>query len=301
MNERLYARLVSWLGDDPVVVASVIDSRGATPRKAGSKMLISAHSTAFSIGGGLAEARVIAAARALLASGDPVAMPLTIDLGGGSDAVGICGGSMQLALRRWAGSDDRARAQQIANALHSGHRVGLSAAELGSSDAGATLAPDDRLLIIGAGHCALALYTLALTLDFDLWAFAETADGFAGNGFAKATQLHGDYQQLNRAFATDRPVYVVLLNRAFPQDVAALAALSQQQPRFIGMMGSPRRIHEVQQTLRRQGLPVPLLHAPIGIELGAETPEEIAVSILAQLIQQRRQPPASSARLHGGK
>jgi xanthine dehydrogenase accessory factor len=301
MNEQLYARLVSWLGDDPVVVASVIDSRGATPRKAGSKMLISAHSTAFSIGGGLAEARVIAAARTLLHSNGPVAMALTIDLGGGSDAAGICGGSMQLALRRWAGDDDLARAEQIANALHSGRRVAVSAAELGSTGAGATLAPDDRLLIVGAGHCALAVYTLALTLDFDLWAFAETADGFADNGFANATQLHGDYQQLKRAFATDRPVYVVLLNRAFPQDVAALAALSQQQPRFIGMMGSQRRIHEVQQALRRQGLPAPLLHAPIGIELGAETPEEIAVSILAQIIQQRRQSPAASGLLFCGK
>lgn len=286
MNERFYARLVDCLGREAVIVASVITSRGATPRKAGSKMLIGALHTEFSVGGGLAEARVIEAARALLRRGE-LAAPLTIELDGGADAAGVCGGSMQLSLRRWQGESDVARARLIAGQLQAGHRVTLTADELGSADQGEVLEPDDRLLIVGGGHCALALYQAALTLDFDLWLFAESVASFADTAFAAATQLHGDYQQLKRAFATDRRVYVVLLNRSFPNDVATLAVLGQQQAAFIGMMGSQRRIHEVRQALNRQGLPVPELQAPVGIDIDAETPEEIAVSILAQLIQQR--------------
>ena len=94
MDERLYAQLAARLAHEAVVVATVVETAGATPRKRGARMLVGADTTAFSIGGGLAEARTIAAARALLGHADATAA-LVIDLGGGPGAavaeVEVCG------------------------------------------------------------------------------------------------------------------------------------------------------------------------------------------------------------------
>uniref|UniRef100_UPI0021475E41 XdhC family protein n=1 Tax=Tahibacter caeni TaxID=1453545 RepID=UPI0021475E41 len=95
MDEALFAQLAARLAREAVVVASVVETVGATPRKRGARMLVGADTTAFSIGGGLAEARAIGAARALLAGGDAAAT-IEIDLGGGPGAAGICGGRMRL-------------------------------------------------------------------------------------------------------------------------------------------------------------------------------------------------------------
>ena len=91
--------------------------------------------------------------------------------------------------------------------------------------------------------------SLARFLDFDLWVFDERADCFAAGQYADATRLSGDYAQLARALDTGRDVYAVLLNRDFPSDVATLRALADRPPRFLGMMGSRKRIGEVLSAL----------------------------------------------------
>ncbi len=222
MDERLFARLHALLAaGTPVVLASVMDTRGATPRKGGSRMLVTAQRSEFSVGGGEAEACVIAAARALLDAGTS-RDTVDIDLTGRPGAAGVCGGTMQVAVRRWHGHGDRARAQAIADALAAGHTVELELTDLGT-DAGTQLAvPNARLLIAGAGHCGLALYDLARHLDFDLWVFDPRTDCFAEGQFADATRLSGHYRELARALDTPREVYAVLLNRDFAADVATL-------------------------------------------------------------------------------
>ena len=90
------------------------------------------------------------------------------------------------------------------------------------------------------------------------------------------------------ALDCERPVYAVLLNRDYPSDIATLAVLCQRPPRFVGMMGSQRRIAEVARALPALRERLPGLQAPVGLAIGAETPHEIAVSILAQLVAERR-------------
>jgi xanthine dehydrogenase accessory factor len=301
LNERLFTRLADLLDRGPVVLASVLDTRGATPRKGGSRMLVTGDRIEFSVGGGEAEARVVEAARALLAAAPATARSfarsdgalagapiLSIDLSGRPGAAGVCGGLMHLALRRWHGSDDQARAAQIAQALRAGRSIALDGSDLGAAGAAETLRPNARLLIVGGGHCALALYDLAVHLDFDLWVFDPRPECFAAGQFAGAQTASGAFEHLQRALDTERDVYAILLNRDFPSDVATLKVLAARPPRFIGMMGSRKRIGEVLNALPEQRECLHTLHAPVGLELDAQTPHEIAVSILAQLIQQRR-------------
>jgi xanthine dehydrogenase accessory factor len=283
MDERLFAQLAQRLRHEPVVVVTVVETLGATPRKHGARMLVGEHDTAFSIGGGLAEARTIVAARALLATGSSTAEDFAIDLGGGAGAAGICGGRMQLALRRWSGAADRATAENAAAKLAVGHRVALAA-----PDDAVPLLPNPRLLVVGAGHCGAALCEAARLLDFDIAVFDTRADCFAGDAFAGASTHHGDYAQLGVALDTPREVYAVLLNRDFAADIASLRELCRRPPAFLGMMGSRRRIREVLDALPDQADALARLQAPVGLDIAAETPQEIAVSILAQLVQIRR-------------
>jgi xanthine dehydrogenase accessory factor len=287
VNEALFARLDAWLARGPVVLASVMETRGATPRKVGSRMLIARQRCFGSVGGGLAEARVIEAARDLLdRRGDRT--DVEIDLSGRPGAAGICGGHMRVCLRRWQGPLDRARAADVQRCLTAGEEVQLGAADLGCAsgdDQRAT--PDIRLLIIGGGHCGLALHDLARWLDFDLWVYDEREDVLPA--FRAARQLAGDATQLLQALDTRRRVFAVCLTRDFHADLAALRVLSQRPPAFVAMMGSQRRIAQVRAALAEQADALGHLQAPVGFDIDAQTPHEIAISILAQLIQRRRQ------------
>lgn len=283
MNQRLFQTLADWLHDGPVVLASVIQTRGATPRKRGSRMLISAEQCAFSIGGGLAEARVIEAARQLL-NAQCDGADVAIDLSGRPGAAGICGGQMKLALKRWQSPADAELAQQIATELAQGKSCILSA-ERQHSDLPATLQPHPRLLIVGAGHCAAALCEIARALDFDIWVYDSRDAWLQDAAFARVNCLRGSADALRVAFETERSVLVVLLNRDFSSDIAALSVIADLRTTYLGMMGSHKRIAQVLTALPQHPDLAQRLSAPIGIEIGAETPHEIAISILAELIR----------------
>lgn len=285
MDERIFARLATLLADAPAVLASVQATRGATPRKGGSRMLVTRELADFSVGGGLAEARVVAAARALL-DGDDVRAEVVIDLTGRPGAAGVCGGTMRIALKRW-GTDDRAHAVEISEQLSNGQRVRVAAADLGV-DVDQTLLPDARLLIVGGGHCGLALYELARHLDFDLCVFDARPEFCTAEQYPDARRFSGDYSQLAATLAGTRETYAVLLNRDYLSDVESLRVLCRTPPAFLGMMGSAKRIAEVRAAVPEHAETLAALHAPVGLEIGAETPQEIAVSILAQVIQARR-------------
>ena len=287
MNERLFARLADWVQIEPVVLASVFATRGATPRKAGARMLISATRTEFSIGGGLAEARVIAAARDLLDRGGRDGR-VQIDLTGGADSAGVCGGRMELALRRWDGESDAQRARFVESTLASGTAAELDDGDIGAPGAATTVEPDPRLLIVGGGHCGLALYEMARSLDFDLWVYDPRAEHADPAQYPQAQALTGDFAKLKDALDTRRALYAVLLNRDYVSDVATLRVLAGAQFAFLGMMGSRKRIAEVMAALSaEQAQQLAALQAPVGLPIGAQTPHEIAVSVLAHLIQVR--------------
>lgn len=284
MDERLFTCLAARLEHEAVVLATVHRARGATPRRVGSRMLIAADWCAFSVGGGQAEARVIATARTLLTNAQDET-DLAIDLSGRAGAAGVCGGHMQVRLQRWHGAADCARAQALCAALRRGETLDWQPApDLPPQ----RLRPQARLLIVGAGHCGLALHEAAQALGFEIWVQDARAECFADGRFAGATVLCGEPTVLAQALDTAREVYAVLLNRDYASDVAALEVLCRRPPCFLGMMGSARRIAAVRAALPQYAAPLQWLRAPIGLDIDAQTPEEIAVSILAQLVQARR-------------
>lgn len=288
MNERLFARLAERLAVAPAVLASVIATRGATPRKTGARMLVSALGTDFTIGGGLAEARVIAAATTLLGATTRSAS-VAIDLTGGADAAGVCGGRMEIALRRWD-MDDRPRAAAIAAALTAGEPFELGGDDVGDGRGAVRIEPDARLVIVGGGHCGLALYEMARLLDLELWVYDARPEFANATNFPDATTLSGTLDALRAALDTRRDLYIVLLNRDFASDVATLRVIAGHRCAFLGMMGSARRIRQVLDALSpEQSQQLSQLQAPVGVPIGAQTPHEIAVSVLAHLIQARAQ------------
>jgi xanthine dehydrogenase accessory factor len=288
VSERLFARLAARLAaGETVVAAHVLDTRGAVPRRRGAAMLVGADGGDGSVGGGEAEARVVAAARALL-HGDFDRACVDIDLSGRPGAAGVCGGWMRVALRRWQPPADTTRAAGLAVRLAVGDCVDLDADDLGAAPPTPwRVLPDARLLIVGAGHCGQALHRLARELDFDVWVHDARAACFAQCDFAGATVLCGDASRLVEALDTERPVYAVLLNRDYAADIAALAVIAPAAPAFLGMMGSRRRVAQVRAALPQFEQALVGLASPVGLEIGAESPEEIAVSILAQLIAAR--------------
>jgi xanthine dehydrogenase accessory factor len=196
---------------------------------------------------------------------------------------------MRIALRRWQGAGDASRAAALAARLAAGETVELTEPEAGGS-AAARIDPDPRLVIVGGGHCGLALYELARPLEYDLAVYDPRPEYANAARFPGALALSGEPAVLVTALDTPRTLHVVLLTRDFPSDVAALAVIARapRRPQYLGMMGSARRIHAVRQALPELVEALSGLVAPVGLEIGAETPHEIAISVLAQLVRVRR-------------
>ena len=198
-----------------------------------------------------------------------------------SSAPGTLNGSIE--------PDLDARAQKLADAVWQS-RVPASDERLFAE----LHAVAEPLVIFGAGHIAVPLANLAQQLGFrvtvldDREEFAQTARFDTG---VQVLQL--DLAQPLRDVAISPQTFVVLLTRAHKHDFDCLRAVLQQDrlPRYIGMIGSKRRVRAAFKALLHSGISRELLarvHAPVGLEIGAETPAEIAVSIAAELIQVRR-------------
>lgn len=168
------------------------------------------------------------------------------------------------------------------------------------SDDGATTlyaeahAPPARLFIVGAGHIAMPLAWLGDTLGFPVIVL-DDRDGFATDErFPDAARVERvDFEAPFRELAPGPADFVVLVTRAHRYDYDCLRALldGDLPPRYIGMVGSRRRVRAAFRALLEAGMPpsrLAAIHAPIGVEIGAETPDEIAVSIAAELVSIRR-------------
>lgn len=153
------------------------------------------------------------------------------------------------------------------------------------------LLPAPRLYIIGAGHVALQLAKIAPDAGFQLHVVDDREK------FANADRFPGaelTVQAIPEFLHTaDLPpaAFVVVVTRGHQHDLEAMRALAARDLRYLGLIGSRAKVARICDRLLREGLPPECLeriHAPIGFEIGAVTPAEIAVSILAELIAVRR-------------
>ncbi len=157
-----------------------------------------------------------------------------------------------------------------------------------------------RLVIVGAGHIAVPLCQLGALCDFSVTVIDDRAQYANEARFPGADSvIAADIQETVRQLATDEQTYVVLVTRGHTLDVACLLELIDRPLAYLGMIGSRRRVRAVFELLRtHHGIAAEKLqrvHAPIGLPIGAETPAEIAVCIMAEVINQRRQGPVTRA------
>lgn len=157
------------------------------------------------------------------------------------------------------------------------------------------LAPEARLILIGAGHVAQAIAPVAASVGFRLVVVDDREDLLEHPAFAGAERHARDVDELDQAIP-DRSErdYLVILTRDHARDERALAHLVRGPHRYLGMIGSVRKVHAiVARVLRREtelGRPPPDLsrvRAPVGLALGGRTPAEIAVSVVAELLADR--------------
>lgn len=319
MAIEFYRQMLQILRQKPVVLATVTQVRGSVPREAGAKMLIAQGQTFGTIGGGAGEAKVIQQAQRVLQTGQK--QFVEIDLSGTPDrlAQGVCGGWMQAWLERWAEQVAIALVEQILTQLQSGLPVALVTPfgseatpylDCNCSSASPAIAPlaasptvtgfieplqsPPTLLIVGAGHVAVALAQVAHLAGFRIVVQDDRPEFARPERFPLETiVLPLPMAAALQTFPLPAHLYVALVTRGFHSDLEALNCLLQApiRCRYIGMIGSEKRVRTVFQSLQQQGISPSLLqqiHAPIGLSIGALTPEEIAVSICAELIQVRR-------------
>jgi xanthine dehydrogenase accessory factor len=151
-----------------------------------------------------------------------------------------------------------------------------------------------RLVLIGGGHVAQALAPVARAVGFRVVVLDDREDMLEHPAFAPDRREVADVDELDAVLDLDERDYVVIATRDHARDEQALAALLQRPHRYIGMIGSRRKVHAILARISRReeqlGRPAPdlsRLRAPVGLALGGRTPAEIAVSIVAELLADR--------------
>ena len=236
------------------VLATVISSQGSAPRKAGAKMVIKGDGTLVgSIGGGNVEQAVQEKAIAVMKSGEPQIMHFDLT-GSGEEAWMICGGQMDVFLE--------------------------------------PILPAETLYLFGAGHLSQSTAAMAKMLGLRVVVIDPRPDYNNNDRFPNADSLV--VEEYDNAFSklnVDENSYIVIYTPGHVSDEKCLQFAAGTAAKYVGMIGSKKKVKEIKERLRKKGVSQQQLdgiHAPIGLEINAQTPEEIAVSILAEITKVRR-------------
>ena len=252
--ELLTALQDAFARGETVALVTIVSARGSTPQRVGARMLVHEDGrTVGTIGGGCYESDACGRAREALRTRATalVHYDLTDDV---AEETGlICGGQMDVFIE--------------------------------------AIEPPPTLYIVGAGHVGHQLGRLAPTVGFTVHVLDDRARFASAERFPDAT-VHvddiGDWLQRRNLPA---PAYVVIVTRGHRHDFEAIRALAGRDLRYVGVIGSRAKVARLVDLLLADGIAADWLrrvHAPIGLDIGAVTPEEIAVAILAELIAVRR-------------
>jgi len=238
----------------PAALATVIRAQGSVPRHEASKMLVYADGRIVgTVGGGELENRTIEEARQVIRDGTARIISHSLVDPSRGDA-GVCGGQVEVFIE--------------------------------------PIMPPARLLIIGAGHVGRALAHLAHWMGYRVVVTDDRADLCTHEFIPDADEfVVGPVGQALLKIGVDSQTYVASVTRGYLFEVDALPILLQTPAPYIGVIGSKRRWAMTLQDLRVQGISeeaIARVHAPIGLEIEAETPEEIATSIMAEIVMLRR-------------
>ncbi len=244
-------------------VATIVNVRGSIPSFRTAKMLVRDDgSIAGTIGGGCVEADVWQAAREVMESEKPRTLTFDLNQDPRYDTGLVCGGTLEVFVE--------------------------------------PVLPPALLYVFGAGHVSLSLCQAAASAGFDVVVTDDRSSYATKDRFPAAHEVHAlDFDEATKKLDPNESSYIVIVTRGHRDDMRILRWAVQTRARYVGMIGSKRKVVQIFKALREEGLLASLfdrVHAPIGLDIGAIAPEEIAVSITAELIAVRRQ--ASSALPH---
>ncbi len=235
-------------------LCTVVRTQGSTPRHSTSKMLVYPEGRIIgTVGGGEMEQRVVAAALEALRDGRPRLLEYAMSDPSRGDP-GVCGGQVEVFVE--------------------------------------PILPTPVLVVVGAGHVGKAVAHLAHWLGFRVAVNDDRPEFCTPESVPDADEFYPcAMAELPERLAITPWTYLVLTTRGVDVDVAGLPGLLDTPAAYLGVIGSQRRWATARKQLLEAGVPADRLdriHSPIGLELHAETPEEIAVSILAEIIQLRK-------------
>src|SRR6202162_4328611 len=239
----------------PGAVATIINVNGSIPSFKTAKMLVRDDgSIVGTIGGGCVEAEVWQAAREVMESEKPRTLTFNLNQDPKYDTGRVCGGTLDIFIE--------------------------------------PILPPALLYIFGAGHVAVSLYKVAKGAGFDV-TVADDRETYANRErFPDAKEVIAeDFEQIMARMVPNESSYIVIVTRGHRDDMRLLRWAVQTSARYVGMIGSKRKTIAIFRELTKEGLAARLferVHAPVGLDIGAVTPEEIAVAITAELIAVRR-------------
>jgi xanthine dehydrogenase accessory factor len=242
-------------------LATIINVRGSIPSFNTAKMLVRDDgSIVGTIGGGCVEADVWQAAREVMQEEKPRTLTFNLNQNPKYDTGLVCGGTLEVYVE--------------------------------------PILPISQLYIFGAGHVAHNVYKVARLAGFDV-SVIDDRDAYANSErFPDAREVIAeDFEVAAKMVDPTESCYIVIVTRGHRDDMRVLRWAVQTPARYIGMIGSKRKVITIYKELENEGLPKHLFDkvmAPIGLEIGAVTPEEIAVAVVAEMIAVKRNADISS-------
>jgi len=236
-------------------LATIVEARGSIPSYESAKLLVREDgSMTGTIGGGCVEAEVWTAAREVIETEKPKRLAFNLGQDAAYDNGLICGGQIEVFIE--------------------------------------PVLPLPRAFIFGAGHISKSLSKVANLAGFAT-VVVDDRDTFASRErFPEAEAVHaGEYEQIVPTLPVNETSYIIIVTRGHRDDMRVLKLAISTPARYIAMIGSKRKVLNVVRELEKEGLPreaFARLHAPMGLDIGAISPEEIAVSVAAEMIAVRR-------------
>lgn len=233
-------------------LCTVVESKGSTPRKPGSRMIVYPDGSIEStVGGGALEKKVITEALAVIEQGEAKLLHIALRENEADSVGGICGGELQVFIE--------------------------------------PIGTQSRLIIFGGGHVGCTLAQIAQHLDVKLVVIDDRdAQSLPGQFPDSAEVLCIPFEQALERIKPSPRDYVVIMTYKYTHDMEILNQALQTQAKYIGMIGSEVKCMRVMHELGQRGVSLEQLnrvHAPIGLPIGAHNPAEVAVSVMAQIVK----------------
>lgn len=235
-------------------LATIVHTNGSIPSYESSRMLVREDgSIAGTIGGGCVEAEVWAAAKEVMQKEAPRKMVFNLNNEAKYDNGLICGGTLEVFVE--------------------------------------PILPQPMLYVFGGGHVSMAVAKAATAAGFGI-GVVDDRETFANQErFPMAQEIHTSYEDAFEKIHPNAASYLVIVTRGHKEDMRVLAWAVRTEARYVGMIGSKRKVLSVYRALENEGYKpeeFERVYAPMGLEIGALSPEEIAVSIAAELVAVRR-------------